>query len=132
MKSSVPASIPGAGSAVALFACALLAACQAPRGSASDPAHFAEEGIQKSLVLLDVRMDGVDPARTLRFTLKNAGDASVACNLRIEWYDDRGAVVADGAGTQVPVDLDARASMAVEVAPAPVGCRSWRPRFSSP
>lgn len=129
MKPSSPASIRAVG---AFLACTLFAACQAPRAKASDPAHFAEEGIQKTLVLLDVRMDGVDPSRTLRFTLKNAGDASVACMLRIEWYDDRGAVVADGAGTQVPVDLDAHASMAVEVAPAPVGCRSWRPRFGAP
>ena len=115
----------------AFLAAAFLAACQAPRAKASDPAHFAEEGVQKALVLLDVRMDGVDPARTLRFTLKNTGREGVACNLRIEWYDDHGAVVADGAGTQLAVDLDSGESMAVEVAPAPVGCRSWRPRFSA-
>lgn len=118
--------------ALVVLCAPLWAACHSAKSQTTSVTELSEEVVAQSLVLLDVRMEGTDPTRALRFTLRNTGAERVACRMRIEWINEQLESMPDGAGTYVTLDLAAGAQQPLEVAPVPVGCRSFRARFSAP
>jgi len=117
---------------LAVVCAPLFAACHSAKSQSTAATELSEEVMAQSLALLDVRIEGTDPTRVLRFSLRNTGDERVSCRMRIEWIDDRGQPLADGAGTYATLDLATGAMQPFEVTPVPVGCRSFRTRFSTP
>jgi uncharacterized protein YcfL len=108
-----------------------LAACRSS-SDRSGVRDAADTSVEASLVQLDPHIVGSGSNRALEFTLQNTSERSVTCAFTIDWFDAHGGRVPLSSTAWLRVELEARASNPVRVAPMPVEARSWRLRFQSP
>lgn len=104
-----------------------LAACR----STNDRSDAVDANVESKLVQLDPRIVGTGSARAVEFTLQNTSERSVACAFTVDWIDAHGAHVPLSSTAWQRVELDARASQSVRVAPMPAEAMSWRLRFQT-
>ena len=107
-----------------------LAACRSTKDQPS--AQAADDAsIEAKVVQLDPRIVGTGSARAVEFTLQNRSESSVVCAFTVDWFDAHGTRVPLSSNAWQRVELDARASKPVRVAPMPAEATSWRLQFQS-
>jgi uncharacterized protein YcfL len=108
-----------------------LAACRSTPEKAA--VHEAgDASVDSKIVQLDPRIVGSGSARAVEFTLQNTSDDSVVCAFTVDWFDAHGVRVPLSSHAWQRVELDARASQSVRVAPMPAEATSWRLQFQGP
>lgn len=107
-----------------------LAACRSTHDRASAPG-VDDATAEAQIVQLDPHIVGTGSARAVEFTLQNKSDHSVVCAFTLDWFDAHGARVPLSSTAWQQIELDARASQSVRVAPMPAEATSWRLQFQT-